>query len=101
MNTVKPNAKLSRVWHLMRPEARKVFADFVGKSVNSFRHVAEGRRGISSDLAIRIEKASEKLDTRPRLTRMLFVLVNPPEPEGDGGVLEGTNRTTSGAIGQP
>jgi hypothetical protein len=70
MNTVKPNAKLSRVWHLMRPEARKVFADFVGKSVNSFRHVAEGRRGISSDLAIRIEKASEKLDTRPRLTRM-------------------------------
>jgi hypothetical protein len=35
------------------------------------------------------------------IARRLFVLVNPPEPEGDGGVLEGTNRTTSGAIGQP
>jgi hypothetical protein len=64
------NVRLARMWHAMKPEARKVFAQLVGKSVNSFRHVAEGRRGISSELAIKIEKASALLDTRPRFNRM-------------------------------
>lgn len=61
--------RLAKAWHAMKPEQRKEFAKLVGKTVNSFRHVAEGRRGISSDLAIRIEKASEKVDM-PQFSRM-------------------------------
>jgi len=72
MKTVKRiSIRLAKAWHHMVPADRKVFTKLVGKSVNSFRHVAEGRRGISSDLAIRIEKASEKMaDRMPTFNRM-------------------------------
>jgi len=66
MATVKKtiHVRLAKAWQRMVPADRKAFAKLVGTTVNSFRHVAEGRRGISPDLAIRIEKASEKMIER-------------------------------------
>lgn len=41
------------------------------------------------------------LHLRVRSTREGYSLGAPTAQTGDGGVLEGTNRTTSGVIGQP
>lgn len=66
---IKVNKRLQKLWHEMNPTDRKLFASLVGKTVGSFRHVAEGRRGVSSDLAIRIEDALRMLDMKVQINR--------------------------------
>lgn len=56
-----PNPKLLAVWRDMTPEQRKRFAALVKTTVGNLRQNVDGRRGISSDLAIRIEKAVARM----------------------------------------
>lgn len=49
------------MWHGMTPEQRKRFAVLVKSTPGSLRHVVEARRGINSDLAIRMEKAAGRM----------------------------------------
>jgi len=64
------NKKLLTLWEKLTREQQERFSTLVEKSRGSMRHVAEGRRGISSGLAIKIEKASETMKLTPPLSRM-------------------------------
>lgn len=66
---LKPNPKLQALWRDLDPKQRKRFAALAGKTAGSLRHVVDGRRGISSDLAIKLEKASVRMALKP-LDRM-------------------------------
>ncbi len=69
LKPLKPNPKLLKLWRGMTPAERKVFAQFAKSTDGSLRQVAEGRRGISSDLAVRIEHAVVKIGAKP-ISRM-------------------------------
>ena len=60
-----PNPKFAALWEKMVPGARVEFAKLVRTSSGSLRQYAEGRRSITPKLAIRIEKAVEKLGLKP------------------------------------
>lgn len=65
----KPIPKLLALWQKMNPAARVVFAKMARTSSGNLRQYAEGRRGISSALAIRIEKTVQQLGLKP-ISRM-------------------------------
>lgn len=62
---LKPNPKLMALWQSMTPPQRKRFAALARSTSGSLRQTVEGRRGISSDLAIRLEKAAARLGLKP------------------------------------
>lgn len=66
---LKPNPKLLKLWRGMSPVEREAFAVLVKSTAGSMRQVAEGRRGVSSDLASRIERATVKIGVKP-ISRM-------------------------------
>ncbi len=66
---LKPNPKLLKLWRSMTPAERKVFATLAKSTDGSLRQAAEGRRGISADLASRIERAAVKIGAKP-ISRM-------------------------------
>lgn len=57
----KPNPKVLAIWRKLKPEQRVRLAALAKTTAGSLRGNIEGRRGISSDLAIRVEKAAVKL----------------------------------------
>lgn len=61
----KPIPKLLALWQKMVPGARVEFAKLARTTSGNLRQYAEGRRGISSALAIRIEKATILLGFKP------------------------------------
>lgn len=65
----KPIPELLALWQKMIPGARIEFAKLARTTSGNLRQYAEGRRGISSTLAIRIEKATIKLGFKP-ISRM-------------------------------
>ncbi len=69
LKPLRPNAKLLKLWRQLTPAERKVFAQFAKSTDGSLRQVAEGRRGISADLAVRIEHAVVKIGAKP-ISRM-------------------------------
>lgn len=66
---LKPNPKLLALWRELTPKQRTRFATLAKTTDGSLRLNVEGRRGISSDLAIRVEKAAEKMGLTP-ISRM-------------------------------
>lgn len=66
---LRPNPKLLKLWRNMTPAERKVFATLAKSTDGSLRQAAEGRRGISPDLASRIERAVVKIGAKP-ISRM-------------------------------
>ena len=71
MKTLKPVAAFHHLWQEMTPELRRRFVKVLGTTPGTARQYAEGRRGISSAVAIRIEKATMLMGTKfPRLNRM-------------------------------
>jgi len=66
----RPNPKLLALWRKLKPAERVRFAALAKSTTGSLKHYAEGRRGISSDLAIRLEKASVKMRVVPIVSRM-------------------------------
>lgn len=57
----KPIKPFLYLWQKMTPEQRRRFSLVLKMSPGSARQYAEGRRGISSAMAIRIEKASHMM----------------------------------------
>jgi len=66
---IRPNPKLLKMWRAMTPAERKAFATLAKSTDGSLRQAAEGRRGISSDLAARIERAVIAIGAKP-ISRM-------------------------------
>lgn len=62
---IKPNPKLLALWRSLSPAQRKVFARHAKSTAGALRGPVEGRRGISSDLAVRIERAVVKIHAQP------------------------------------
>ena len=62
---IKPNPRLLKLWRAMTPTERKAFALLAKSTDGSLRQAAEGRRGISSDLAARIERATISIGVAP------------------------------------
>lgn len=60
----KPNRQLLALWDGFTPADKDRFAALVRKSKGSLMHVVHGRRGISSELAVRMEKAAAKMDRK-------------------------------------
>lgn len=58
---IRPNPKLLALWRSLTPPQRKRFAALAKSTPGSLRQLAEGRRGISSGFAIRIEKAGGRM----------------------------------------
>ncbi len=58
---IRPNPKLLALWRSLTPPQRKRFAALAKSTPGSVRQLAEGRRGISSGFAIRIEKAGSRM----------------------------------------
>ena len=61
----KPVPKFLTLWKKMIPAARIEFAKMIRTSSGNLRQYAEGRRGITPKLAIRIEKAVDELKLPP------------------------------------
>lgn len=59
---IKPNRKLLALWDSFAAAEKTRFASLVKKSRGSLMHVVHGRRGISSELAVRMEKAASRMD---------------------------------------
>ena len=71
MRRLKPIKPLLDLWKMMTPAIRKRFVLVLKTSPGTARQYAEGRRGISPAVAIRIEKATGMLGTGyPKLSRM-------------------------------
>lgn len=66
----KPIRKLVAFWRGMTPDQRVRFAALVHSTVGSLRQIVEGRRGISSEMAVKLEKASVHMHTDVVLNRM-------------------------------
>lgn len=66
---LKPNPKLLALWRSLPPKQRATFARFVKSTDSTLRQYAEGRRNISPDLAIRIEKAAARMQIVPIINR--------------------------------
>lgn len=62
---LRPNRKLLALWRGLDPKQRKRFAALAKSTPGSLRQNAEGGRGISSDLAIRLEKAAARMGLSP------------------------------------
>lgn len=58
---LRPNPKLLALWRQLTPAQRLVFARHAKSTPGALRGPIEGRRGISPDLAIRLEKASVRM----------------------------------------
>lgn len=65
LNPLKPNAKLAAMWRKMTPPERLRFATLVKSTPGSLRQSIEGRRKISPDLAVRIERATVAIGVTP------------------------------------
>jgi DNA-binding transcriptional regulator YdaS (Cro superfamily) len=61
MKRYTPNVKLSELWKRMTPDLRKQFTKIMRTTPGNVRQYAEGRRGISAEVAARIERASTTL----------------------------------------
>lgn len=66
---LRPNPKLLALWRRLEPKQRAVFAKYVKSTDSTLRQYAEGRRNISPDLAIRIEKAAARMQIIPIVNR--------------------------------
>ena len=62
---IRPNQKLLTMWRQLTPDQRKRFAKLAQTTAGSLRQTVEGRRGISSDLAVRIEKSAQRMQLTP------------------------------------
>jgi len=58
---IKTNPRLVKLWASLDAAQRKVFAKHVKSTVNSFKHTAYGRRRITPETAVRIEKATVRM----------------------------------------
>lgn len=65
----KPNPKFEAMWRKLTPEQRRRLATILKTTVSSLRQYADARRGISAEMAVRIEKAIEQMRL-PFLSRM-------------------------------
>jgi hypothetical protein len=61
MKEPKPNKPLLALWQSLTPDLRRQLAKLSRTSAGSLRQYAEGRRGITPALAIRVEKAVTEL----------------------------------------
>ena len=61
MKEPKPNKPLLTLWQSLTPDLRRQLAKLSRTSAGSLRQYAEGRRGITPALAIRVEKAVTEL----------------------------------------
>ena len=59
-----PHPKLERMWREMTPELRRQFTKLMRSTPGAVRQYAEGRRGISPAVAIRIEKATIEMNVK-------------------------------------
>lgn len=57
----KPNPKLDALWSKLDMKQRARLSRLAGKTPGSMQHVVKGRRGISSELAVRLERAASKM----------------------------------------
>jgi plasmid maintenance system antidote protein VapI len=62
---LKPIPKLQALWRGLDLKQRMRFAKMIGRTAGSFRHVVDGRRGVSSELAIKIEKTAARMQLAP------------------------------------
>ncbi len=58
---IKVNSRLRNLWASLTAAQRKVFAKHVKSTVGSFKHTAYGRRRITPETAVRIEKATVRM----------------------------------------
>ena len=58
---IKPNAKLVALWKAMKPAEREKLAKLARTTAGSMRHVVEGRREATPELAMYLESALEDL----------------------------------------
>ena len=56
-----PSPKLASLWRTLNLKQRERFATLAGTTPGSLRHVVEGRRGISAELAVKLEKAAIRM----------------------------------------
>lgn len=59
--TFTPSPKLGALWRTLDTKQRERFASLAGTTAGSLRHVVEGRRGISAELAVKLEKAAIRI----------------------------------------
>lgn len=61
MKPLRPNRKLTTLWHRYSPEQKRQFALHLKTTVDSLRQYVDGRRTIHPELAIKMEKASHRI----------------------------------------
>ena len=69
MKKFTPNPKLVAFWKRLTPDLRKQFTKLMRSTPGSIRQYAEGRRGISAEVAARVEKASREIAITKPLDR--------------------------------